>query len=210
MTESITGLDHAPTSEVQPPVTTHETTLEQNVPVSVSPTRDIVGPPIFVLPGEEQLSAGMLRLAEVVGPMRWNALVMQAKSDKTPEERAAFVGALRSTPALGERPVSEWNKGDWRISRHYTDRAFVMAETGYGRGGMRNAQASFAQSLDRFTLGFPEGEGDMRDLFGAIYELGTSGDWEEKPNLAREVANTYWDVGERVLESWTVQPVRQN
>lgn len=190
--------------EAKAPVDISEVTLTQGVPVSLDRTRDNVGPPIFVLPGEKPLSVGMLRLADIVGPERWDALSLLTKSDMTSEE-TAYVRTLRATSVLDERPISEWRKGDWRISRHLTDGAFVMAETGYGRGGMRDAQVGFAQSLDHFIRGFPEGERDMKELFGAIFELGTSRDWGKNPNLAREVANAYWDVGKQVLESWTVQ-----
>lgn len=197
---------YAPTpKEAFAPAVFHEVTLVPGQPASLDITRDNIGPPIGLSP-EEPLSAGMLKLAEVVGPDRWNSLVAQTKSDKTPEKSAAFVSALEATPAVDERPPSEWSTGDWRISRHYTDRAFVWAETGKGPGSMRDAQAGFAQSLGRFIDGFPEGEGEMKGLFEAMLEIGTSGNWEEKPNLARQVANAYWDVGEQVLESWTAQP----
>ena len=75
---------------------------------------------------------------------------------------------------------------------------------------MREMQAGFAQHLNRFVLGIPEGEEETRDLLRALLEIGTSGDWEEKPDLAREVDNAFWAVGEKVLESWTAQSIRQN
>ena len=203
------ALGHAPQTEVSPPVVIRGN-VEQNQRVVFDPTRDNVESPFFFLHAEEPLSAGMLRLAEIVGPMRWNALMVQTKSDLTPQERADFVSGLLATPVSDERPISEWSKHDWRVSRHHTDRAFTWVdETVYRPGDMRREQAGFARSLNRFIHGFPEGEGDMRELFQAIFELGTSGDWEEeKPNLARELSNAYWDVGERVLESWTAQPPR--
>ncbi|MBI4097853.1 MAG: hypothetical protein HY426_02330 [Candidatus Levybacteria bacterium] len=203
-------LGHAPTppEAQQAPAATPEITFEYGVQVLVNPKRDNAGIPIFVFPAEEPVSAGMLKLAEIVGPMRWNVLVVLTKSDMTPEERAAFVRALRATPVLDDGPVSGWSRDDWRVSRHYTDNAFAFAftKTGHGNGGMRNRQAGFVQSLGCFIDRFPEGEEEMKGLFEAIYELGTSADWEKNPNLARELATAYWDVGEKVLESWTAQP----
>lgn len=210
MTESITGSGYAPTPpEVrQTPVAISEVTLvQEGVPASVI-TRDIVGAPIFVLPGEEPLSSGKLRLAGIVGPERWKALSLLTKSPMTPEE-TAYVRTLRATSVLDERPISEWSREDWRVSRHYTDSAFTIADNGFSLSDMRDTQTGFARSLGRFIDGFPEGEGEMKGLFEAMLEIGTSRDWREKPNLASEVANAYWDVGKQ-LESWTAQPVRQN
>ena len=205
MAGSITEQGHAPKQEVRSPVATHGATLVEGKPVSFGGTGDYGEHPIFVLPGEEPISEGMLKLAKIVGPPHWNALVAQTKSDMTPERRSAFLTTLLTTPVLDGVRIAKWNRGDWRVSRHDTDNAYTFADTPLRGGHMRHAQAGFAQHLNRFIQGFPEGERDMRELFQAIYELGTSGDWEKNPNLARGVANAFWDVG-KVLESWTAQP----
>ena len=82
MTESITGLGHAPTSEVQPPVTTHETTLVPGVPVEP-------------------------RLVDEVGSIDWPAFAERSKLTPEPiilpaEELHGFDAYKRAGGVLSE------------------------------------------------------------------------------------------------------------
>ena len=123
-------------------------------------------------------------------------------------ERERVLSVLRSTPTIldGARRRSQWSKGDWVTARQDTDFAVVTAKLGYP--GVTEYQALFLRHMDSFILGIPTEDQRIKRVSEEILEVGTSGLWEEDRSLITGLSRAFWEVGDRITESWAAPSQR--
>lgn len=70
---------------------------------------------------------------------------------------------------------------------------------------MKTVQACFVKDLDFYLEHFPESEAEMRQLFGLVFQVGTSAYWENDGELVTELHRTYWTLDKGVIRPWVKQ-----
>lgn len=133
--------------------------------------------------------------------------VQQLIQPTSEANRLNLLSRLRSTKTDidGRRSMrnAEWRKGDiWFHSLQDTGFVDAFAESTSGRHFTTSVQACFTKDLDLYLSGMPPSEQQMREVFEAIYQVGTSFYWAGNIPLFREFHRTYKEVATRIIEPW--------
>ena len=138
--------------------------------------------------------------------------ISQLRGQMSEQERNALVVELRATKSDidGRRVIDEWRRGViYFHSVQDLSTAVVYLNTMKGlispdKMGevLKSSQACFVKDLDFYFEGFPADQTDMREVFQAVFETGTSVRWNDDEEFVRGLHHAYQALDETVIRPW--------
>lgn len=140
------------------------------------------------------------------------AEISQLRGQVSEQERNALVAELRSTKSDldGRRVIDKWRRGaiyfhsvqDLSTAVTYLNTMKGLISKQKMQEALKSSQACFVKDLDYYFQGFPADQTEMREVFQAVFETGTSVRWNEDEAFVRSLHHVYQVLDENVIRPW--------